>query len=270
MSHSSTDRPTDPTDRPDPYYQYRLTVPHAALETVLDLVKRYSKDWCLAKHFPDEFEDGCKQEHFHAVFRDFSSKTVDSFKKAVVKQFGKAGNALHAGKIQNNHVSKAIGYFKHDEHAEIQHSGQAYWDEYIETEPAFVKSQARRVLKESKSHPVLTYANVLKQAIKYRQEHGLATHKLSNVIEEMVNEHNWWPSRELLVNGIPAETHERFSDICSAKRTKLNFWLPHERSEKKLEWIDKVSVYQHGVSSSGPGDSKKLWKDKDFSDPPSI
>lgn len=259
-----------PTDRPDPYYQYRVTVSHDLAPELREIVSRYSNDWCLAKHFKDDFEDGCKEDHFHLVFRDFDTKKVDSFKKAVSKHFGRAGNALHAGKFQDNHVSKAIGYFKHDEHAEISHSGQAYWAEYIDTEPAFVKSGPRKVLKESQSHPVLTYTNVLKQALKYRSEHALRTSSLSDIVEEMVNESNWWPSRELLVNGIPTETHQRFSDLCQNKRTKLSFWLPHERSEKKQEWVDRLCVSTYHVESSGPGDSKRLWCDKDFSKDSSI
>jgi len=85
----------------------------------------------------------------------------------------------------------------------------------------------------TQSHPVLTYSNVLKQAFKYRTEHCPTACSLSEVVELMVNEHNWCPSRELLTNGIPAEIHERFSDMVTNKRTKLAFWLPHERSEKK-------------------------------------
>ncbi len=170
MSHLPTDRPTDqPTDRPEPYYQYRLTVKHTEVSLVREFLKKYSKDWALfCMHNPDG-EDS--QEHFHMVMRDFTQKTVDAFRKAVSKHFSRSGNGLHSGKFQTNHVSKAIGYFKHDPDAEIYHSGQDYWQEYIETEPAFVKSQAPKVLfKETKSHPALTYGNVLKQALKYRQE----------------------------------------------------------------------------------------------------
>jgi hypothetical protein len=266
MSHFPTDRPTD---RPDPYYQYRLTVKHSELDRVREFIESYSKDWAFCMHNPDS-ED--KEEHFHVVMRDFTHKTVDAFRKAVGKHFQRSGNGLHAGKFQTNHVSKAIGYFKHDPDVEIFHSGQDYWQEYIETEPAFVKSQAPKVLKERQSHPVLTYANVLKQALKYRQEHKLRNELLSEIVEEMVNSHNWWPSRELLANGIPAETHQRFSDMVTNKRTRLAFWLPHERSEKKLEWADRVATgwYPSGVSSSGPGNSQKLWSEKDFRDPSSI
>lgn len=268
MSQIQSDRPTDqrPTERPTEYYQYRLTVPHRELETVRKFVSQYSKDWALCMHNPDS-EDAA--EHFHVVMRDFTTKAVDAFRKAVSKHFARSGNGLHAGKFQNNHVSKAIGYFKHDPDVEIHHSGQDYWQEYIETEPAFEKSEKPgKVLKERQSYPVLTYANVLKQASKYRQEHNLKTHDLSVVVEAMVNEHNWWPSRELLTNGIPAETHQRFSDMGQSKRTKLSFWLPHERSDKKLEWADRVAsgYYPSGVSSSGPGNSKRMWADKDFTE----
>jgi len=269
MSLSQNDRPTDhPTDRPSPYYQYRLTVQHEHASLFQVLLEKYSKDWAFCKHRPDS-EDS--SEHFHAVMRDFTSKTVDAFRKAIVKQFERSGNGLHSGKFNDNHVSKAIGYFKHEPDVEILHSGQVYWQEYIETEPAFEKSKLAKVLKESMSHPVLTYANVLKQALKFRKEHNLRSENLSDIVEEMVNQ-NWWPARELLTNGVPAETHQRFSDMVTQKRTKLSFWLPHERSEKKQEWVDRVATgwYPTGVSSSCPGDSKKLWKDKDFRDPSSI
>jgi len=261
---TAADRP-EPGERPDPYYQYRLTVPHAQLSDVLSLVSSKSSDWALCLHFPDD-ED--KSEHFHVVMRDFDTKKVDAFKKQVVKFFGRAGNALHAGKVQSNHVSKAIGYFKHDEHATFHHSGQSYWDEYWETEPAFVKSGKPKVFKESMSYPVLTYSNVLKQALKYQKEHCPNTRLLANVVENMVNEGNWWPSRELLTNGIPAETHQRFFDMGQNKRTKLSFWLPHERSEKKNEWADRLASgwYPEGVQSSGPGNSKKRWTDREFSE----
>lgn len=247
-----------PTERPTEYYQYRLTVSHAEREKVQEFVEKYSQDWAFCMHQADA-ED--KSEHFHIVMRDFTTKKVDAFRKAVSKHYERSGNGLHAGKFMNNHVCKSIGYFKHEPDVEIIHSGQDYWVEYIETEPAFKKSEKLSVLKEKQSHPVLTYANVLKQATKYKAEHNMQTNDLSKVVEQMVNEHNWWPSRELLTNGIPAETHQRFSDMGQSKRTKLSFWLPHERSDKKLEWADRVATgfYPTGVSSSGnPGDSRKL------------
>jgi len=262
MSHSPTHRPTD---KPDPYYQYRLTVDHTDIGVVREFVSKYSSDWAFCLHLPDH--DDAK-EHFHVVMRDFTQKTVDAFKAAVKRHYApRIGNALHAGLFKHNHVSKAIGYFKHQDDVEIHHSGQDYWQDYVDNEPAFVKkSEPIKVLKERPNHPVLTYSNVLKQALKYRQEHNLRTESLSEVVEEMVNAHNWWPSRELLTNGIPTETHQRFSDMVTSKRTKLSFWLPHERSDKKLEWVDKVATgfYPTGVSSSGPGDSKMMWSDQVF------
>jgi hypothetical protein len=283
MSRPSTvDRPTDPTDRPPPYYQYRVTLPHAQHDEILTLVKMYSKDYAYCMHFPDTQEIGCQKEHFHLVFRDFTDDLVDSCKKRFAKHFKLAGNSFHSGKWRTNHISNAIGYFKHDEHAEIFHSGQAYWDEYVKTQPAFVKSLVPKVLKETMSYPQLTYANVLKQAHKYRAEYCPSSRTLSDVVEKMVTDHRWQPSRELLANGIPRGLHELFESQVSNKRPRLEFWLPHDLSDKKLEWTDKVSpgFYPGGVSSSGPAGtdmtgsvgvpSRRLWKDKDFSDPSRI
>jgi len=270
----TADRPTAAADRAadklDPYYKYRLTVPHAERAVVHAFCEQYSKDFCYCTHFPDE---DVVLEHFHFVFRDFDAKAVDRFRKAVSKHFGRAGNGLHAGCFESNHISNAVGYFKHDEHAEIFHSGQSSWDEYIASTPAFIKMTGKRkVFKESMSNPVLTYANVLKQANKYRIEHDPKCTSLSTIVEKMVNDHNWFPSRELLSNGIPSDTHQRFHDMVTNKRSKLAFWLPHEPSEKKQEWTDRVATgwYPSGVSSSGPGNSRKQWSDKDFTEPSSI
>lgn len=260
---------------PTPYYQYRLTRAHTTRDQFQALVEQYSKDWCFCLHNADEQEENCKKEHFHAVFRDFEKKDVDKFRLAMKTHFECRGNADHAGKMQHNHISQAIGYFKHDPDVEIVHSGQSHWINFIENVPAFIKKdQGRPVFKRERlSHPVLTYSNVLKQALAYHKEHAMRTVLLSDVVEEMVNTDNWWPSRELLTNGIPTETHQRFSDMVQNKRTKLSFWLPHERSEKKREWQDRVADgwYPTGVSSLGcPTDSKRLWSEKKFEPPPSI
>jgi hypothetical protein len=110
----STDRPTD-LDRPTEYYAYRLTRPHLEWSQIKTIIQRYSKDWCVGLHGPDQEEEGCEKEHYHMVFCDFDKKTVDSFKKAIATHFNAKGNGLHAGRFRDNHVSRAIGYMKHDE-----------------------------------------------------------------------------------------------------------------------------------------------------------
>jgi len=257
----SSNLPTNQPDHPPTYYQYRLTVPHSEQATFDELIKLYSSDYCYVLHTPDQLDP---KEHYHAVFFDLDKAKIEAFRKRFAnhwQQYG-SGNALYAGKNCLNHVSEAIAYFKHESGAPIHHSGQAYWAKYVADTPAFVKGQPpckkARVFKESMSYPVLTYANVLKQAFKYRNEHAPECIELSEVVKHMVNVHNWWPSRELLTNGIPTETHQRFSDMVSKKSSKLDFWLPHERSEKKLEWTDRVATgwYPSGVSSSGPPSTK--------------
>jgi hypothetical protein len=205
------------------------------------------------------------------VFLDWTKKDVDKFRLAMRKAFDLKGNADSAGVMRDNHISQAIGYFKHDEHAVFHHSGQAHWLDLIENARVFVKSGPAKVLKERMSYPVLTYANLLKQAVKFQQDRCPSTFLLKNVLENMVNDANWFPSRELLRNGVPKEMHERFFDMVKTKkRTRQDWMLPHDPSEKKSEWLDRPdrSWCPACPSSTGaPGDSKRLWKDKDFSDP---
>lgn len=264
MSQRASELASEELAIPIPYYQYRLTRPHALCESFLELINKYSSDYCICLHNPDEMEEGCKKEHFHAVFRDFGKKEVDKFRLAMrAEPFNCKGNADHSGKMQANHISQAVGYFKHDPDVVIRHSGQAHWLHFIENVPAFEKKSTKQVFKRERlGHPALTYGNVLKQALKYHQEHSMRTTLLSEVVEEMVNESDWCPSRDLLANGIPREIHQMFSDRVQNKRIKLDFWLPHQPSEKKLEWKDRIADgwYPSGVSSSGcPGDSKKMY-----------
>ena len=220
---------TPAADRPTSYYSYRLTVPHENWSEIKEILDDRSDNWLVALHFPD---DEIKKEHFHMVLWDFPEKNDDAFKLAFSRHFKTKGNSLHQGKNHSNDIIEAISYMKQDPAAVFHHTGEAHWARLIELAPVFVKhtTPAGKIFKEKLGYPVLTYANVLKQALKYQKERCPTRRLLSDVIEEMVNTSNWWPSRELLANGIPIETHQRFSDSLSSKRTKLAFWLPHSHS----------------------------------------
>lgn len=252
------------------YYAYRLTVPHSEWESVREILTRYSQDWVGCMHFPDDYESGCMSEHFHFAFRDFDKNKVDAFKKANVAFFGRGGNGLHAGSWRDNAIDKAVGYMKHDEHATFYHSGQDYWDEIIASAEPFVKGAGGKMvkIKEKLSSPMLTYSNVIKQALKYRTEHAMFdTDSLQNVLSRMVNAGTWIPSRELLRNGVPRELHEMFKDRVNGTTREYNWMKPHVPSEDKLKWLDRpdTTPIVAGCASSGPGNSKRMWKDKDFS-----
>lgn len=253
----STDRPTSVQE----YYSYRLSVDHSQWGEFRAIIDNYSKDWVVCLHYPDEEEGECKKEHFHAAFRDFDKKKIDAFRKAVAKHFGKGGNALHAGCVRDNNIVKAIGYMKHDERGTFYHSPQVYWKPLINDAEPFVKGAGGGKMKKAKerlSDPILTYTNVVKQAIKFRNEHAMYdTDSLQNVLSRMVNQGAWIPSRELLRNGCPKELHEMFSDRVNNRVRDYNWMKPHVPSEDKQRWLDRPDDTPIIVGNpvGNPGDS---------------
>jgi len=237
MSASQERRPTDL----EKYYAYRLTRPHLAWASIKPVVMKYSSDWICALHFPDEQESDCMKEHFHFAFRDFDPKKVDAFKKYIANMYDAKGNGLHAGAWRDNHVSRAVGYMKHDERVQFYHSGQSYWDEFIETSETFEKRPEKRarVFKEKLGDPTLTHGNLLKQALKFQQEHMCSELSLQNVLSRMVHQANWIPSRDLIRNGVPREFHEMFADRVTKSTREYAWMAPHVPSEDKARWLDR-------------------------------
>lgn len=251
-------------DRPTEYYGYRLTLPHVSWSAIKPMLEHYSADWCACMHFPDELESECMKEHYHMVFRDFDRKKIDSFKKAISTKFNGKGNGLHAGSLRDNHISHAIGYMKHDEHVTFYHSGQSHWDEMIEAAPVFVKSAKGpgKVYKEKLSDPVLTHANLVKQAVKFGQQYMADETSLQNVLSRMVNQANWIPSRDILRNGVPREFHELFMDRVT-KRSRTYLWMaPHVPSEDKAKWLDRPDTTPILVADPVPGGAARVTKDQ--------
>lgn len=269
---STTPAVDRPTASIDPYYSYRITLPHALASVLTALFDYHSSDWCAVMHFPDD-EKHCMKEHFHIAFRDFDLKKVDNLKKKVAKLTDAKGNALHAGKFWSNHISEAVGYFKHQAGCKYIHTPQPDWDILIRDTPAFVKSDdGTPILKgrpEKLGDPTLTHSNVIKQAVKFQAQHMPSETSLQNVLSRMVHQSNWVPSRDLLRNGVPREFHEMFHDRVS-KRQRIYAWMaPHVPSEDKAKWLDRPDTEPilAGIVGTCPGNSQKLWTGKDMREP---
>jgi hypothetical protein len=96
------------------------------------------------------------------------------------------------------------------------------------------------VIKERLGDPVLTYSNLVKQAIKFRNEHMADCNSLQNVLSRMVHQSSWIPSRELLRNGVPRELHEIFLDRVTKRQRDYDWMKPHVPSDDKQKWLDRV------------------------------
>jgi hypothetical protein len=123
-------------------------------------------------------------------------------------------------------------------------SDQPKWKQYISDSPTFEKGlETVRKKREKLSDPVLTYSNLLKQAMIYRNTHMADSNSLQNVLSRMVNQSNWVPSRELVTNGVPRELHEMFVDRCNKTVRDYDWLRPHRPSDEKSKWLPALDPY---------------------------
>lgn len=231
----STDRPTDLKIR---YYAYRVTLPQSEREAIKQVLYKYSRDFCFGNHGghgEGEIRE-CDDEplhHYHCIICDFDAKAVDAFKKTMSKRFDKRGNAFHAGKFMDNTIYKGLQYIKHDPNVEWSFRG-GHWPDSIDAAPEWEERPEKKAKPEPKpklNYPTLTAYNVLKQAWLYRQEHGMRTNELGQVLEHMMKHTNWQPDKQLMRSGLDKFHFDIFRYKCIGKIGPApNWWDPRPES----------------------------------------
>lgn len=152
-------------------------------------------------------------------------KTVDALKAAISRKWKRKGNGLYAGKFMDNTVYKGIQYIKHDPNVEWSHRGP-YWRNIIDASPEWedrVEKKAR-VEKEKLGHPVLTYSNVLKQAMLHREKYNLVTTELGAVLEHMTEHTNWTPDIRIMRTGLDEMHFRLFRYRCEGRLGPAPAW----------------------------------------------
>lgn len=220
------------------YFSYRLTISHEHVAQVYDICRVYSNDFCFVLHQADEAE---KAPHYHFVFMSMPKKIVANMQKAFKDKYNGKGNKFHAGLSRDNDVIEALSYFSHDPVAYRYYPDS--WADRIKAAPPWIpngpsRSTDRRP-REKLGDPILTYTNVVKQAVLYRGANNMDTSSLTNVISRMVNQGGWLPSRDLLLNGVPRDLHELFGARIHKRKWDPDWMYPHDRSEEKQKWLDR-------------------------------
>lgn len=219
------------------YYSYRVNMSIGLADTFVNVVRKYSDNYCIVAHNPDADDHN---PHFHCIMLDFDKKKVDAFRKKMTVDFKATGNEFHAGRFRTNDFMEALTYFSHDPVRYWFYPDT--WAERIKDAPAWQPNaggSSHRGPRQRLGDPVLTYSNLVKQALLFRTSHQMDTHSLGNVLSRMVSQGSWLPSRELVSNGVPRELHELFASRID-KRVVVQDWMyPHDRSSKKMEWADQ-------------------------------
>lgn len=222
-----TDRPTATADRVC-YYSYRVTTEHDDLSKVQEIIERYTKLYLIALHSPDDTEKSCLHQHLHCVFPGVDADFADRFKKAMSKEFDRKGNAFHAGCYRNGPLEHAITYFKHDDNVEFIYSGDLDWEDMIELAPAYSKKAPEvKEKRERQSDPVLTYSNLLFQALKHRRLNKIKSAHLSVTLEHMTRTTDWLPTRQMLSGGLDPLHHRLFEYRANGRIGPTpDWWTP--------------------------------------------
>jgi len=249
------------------YYSYRLTIGHEFKDEVAAICRKYSDDWCFVMHNPDADDHN---PHYHFVFMDLHQKGrdhkkhVDNLQKAFKDRFKGKGNEFHAGKWRDNDVEQALQYFSHDPVSYVHYPDS--WAPRIKDAPAWVpkdgsSGSTHRGPREKLGDPVLSYSNLVKQAVKYRATHCMDTSSLTNVLSRMVNQDSWIPSRDLLNNGVPRELHELFAARLHKRKWDPDWMYPHDRSEDKQKWLDRPDTRSRIYPDPVPGGDNRITKE---------
>jgi hypothetical protein len=222
--------PTSPTDR-QTYVAYRLTD-----VTKDQLVKLFEGTRYIAG-----FETSEKHKyHVHVVMLDDANfsridKRIERLRKWLPSQ-------RWSSKNHGKGLSQAISYtvkersvIKSDDWPDIK------YDPWVpqETRPA------KKARVEKLGELVLTESNIVKQAIKYRNEHLPGVTELKPVIRHMVYEGPWTACRSLR-QGVSALHHQRFMYKSKHPGLKIDdSWLdPH---------VDSNSHVLHATPYSAAG-----------------
>jgi len=109
------------------------------------------------------------------------------------------------------------------------------WPDYEYTKWTFViQSTIRTEAKSDKDRDwQLTYANIVTQALRYHQAHGMSADKsLKYVVQEMMEHTKWRPSYHMVKNGVPdfySKDFEFRTGQSKKRKFDMEWWTPELR-----------------------------------------
>jgi len=231
MTSPDQPRPTDQDDLKN-YFQLRVTTPHADSDKLWEIFSNYSRHFIYCKHPADA---KVNREHFHCAFMNMTVKEYDAMRKKLRTDFQRSGNEFMSGKHRDNGVHKYVQYVRHyprvDETFRYRGPG---WLKVIEESPDYempgTNSEATATpskKRERLSDPVLSYYNIVKQAVKHCRFNNIKTTDLRVALEHMVRTSDWIPDIHIIRRGLDQYHHDLFKYRMSERAgpTPLGSWV---------------------------------------------
>lgn len=223
-----TNQPTNPTNRLGPtYLSMRVKLEHKFLNRVQQILHDV-EELCIVEH-----GRGTNNEHFHiCIPGEIDSRTIEKYRKRIRDGFGGKGNGFCSIKGFDNGLRSFMFYCLH-EGTTPRYEGD-YWkaiEQDIRDNGSFVK-QGRlenyfdKKDKKEKDWQV-TYNNMVRIAIKHREEKKMKTESLRVVMKDVFSTTNWKPCPHMRRHGVHESYQTEFEfRIGARKEYDMDWWIP--------------------------------------------
>lgn len=220
-----------PTDRlPTTYLSMRVKLDHKYLKSLQELFHDVEY-LCIVEHGRDT-----QNEHFHICLPGPNDqRTCDKYRKRVRDKFGGRGNEFCSIKRFDNGLRSFMFYCLHEgtspryenliwksiaddvkENGHFQKQGRV--DVHMNIEGGYNKKDRNWVL---------TYSNLVVQAVRHRRIAKLQTDSLKVVVKDMIKTTKWRPTREMYKNGVcEAYEHDFQFAIGARPEPDMGWWRP--------------------------------------------
>lgn len=214
-TYVSNDRPTDrpTTDLPPTHYlSIRITVPHGDWHLVHSCLHDV-QTFISYPHSGSQKDN----EHFHLLIPCTDPKYVDRIRKRIKTVFPqRSGNGFLSIKQLSNGILAAIQYCSKELTTPIHSPDSLPW---IQSAPAWVsepKNIGAHLLRRDPRpinpdhHRELTFRNLEKATLRYRQSHGIRSAQLEDTLAAM-HADGWRLNIAVIRSGIPATFYDQFT-----------------------------------------------------------
>lgn len=210
----ATNQPTNQlptTDLPEEYTSLRITIPHSVYPELHENVL-FDLDWYIS--YPHTGKNR-NNEHYHVFFEHGITERI---RKRIKTHYGD-GNKQFSFKSFKNGLTSGIQYGSKE--GTTPYIVGPHCNEWIACAPKWEHRNAALINAGINKRPVkedhfriITYTNMEKLCLRYRNQNGLKTTDLAQVLAHM-HEHDYRLQITVLKNGIPSTIFEQFQKACS-------------------------------------------------------
>lgn len=240
--------PDQPTNQPttdhqptvgDRYVSVRITTPHLNLFKVLETVVHDVEQYIIYPHFGSN-----QKEHFHICVPirddDDAVKLCERYRKRA-KAINGGGPGKIMCKTHSNGCECFVSYVKHEAGEPTLKGFSQEWFDAIEKREvnigAYMERSEKKKPRNEDHFYQITYQNLEKVTLRYRQQNGIKSTDLEDTLEHM-HKHGWRLQVTVLRQGIPAQFYDEFTAKCKGETTFTSGRFARMRSLER--WRESI------------------------------